>query len=520
MATTQTPIRPPIAPPDWSPAQNEAARKMTVVWVMTGGILLALLAFVGLVLRLTQATGVLPNQWFYALLTLHGAGMVAVVLMALAMTVWALLRSELPLRNWVSMTIYSLTLLAGVLVIVATIGGKFGTGWTFLYPLPEHPGPIPGWSTNWTYLYLIAVALVALSFAIWGVEILRAGIQRFGNPGRMFGLDIVTGRSKPGDPNTTSPTIVAAGVMAVEGIFTVIPGAIVVILMIINNADPSVHWRALFVKELIYFSGHMLVNFEIYLGAAIAYAVLPVYAKRPWPAGKTLIIAWWSLMVLIILPYWHHLYMDFVQPAGLSIMGQIGSYVSALPSIVVTIFGGVLIVYRSGIKWSPAPLFIFAGFAGWTIGGTGALIDSTPSLNEYLHNTLWVPGHFHTYMALGAVMFLLGGVYFATPLLTGRPLNERVGSIGQRFILVGGWIVVLTFFASGAMSIPRRYAHVPIPKFYEAATAGLVGACIAAVGVLLIAGDVLRVYLPSIKSILPPPPTPAPDEPAPVGEPI
>ncbi|MGH3415916.1 MAG: cbb3-type cytochrome c oxidase subunit I, partial [Actinocrinis sp.] len=421
------------------------------------------------------------------------------VLLALAMTVWALLRGELPLRNSVSMTIYALTVLAGLLVIIATIAGKFGTGWTFLYPLPSHPGPIPGWSTDWTYLYLIAVALVAVSFALWGFEILRAGIKRFGNPGRMFGLDIVTGRSKPGDPNTTNPTIVAAGVMAVEGIATVIPGALVIILMLISNADPAIHFQALFMKELIYFSGHMLVNFEIYLGAAIAYAVLPVYAKRPWPAAKTLIIAWWAIGVLIILPYWHHLYMDFAQPAGLGILGQIASYGSALPSIVVTIFGGVLIVYRSGIRWSPAPLFIFAGFAGWTIGGTGALIDSTPSLNEYLHNTLWVPGHFHTYMALGAVMFLLGGVYHATPLLTGRPLSERIGSIGARFILVGGWIVVLTFFASGAMSIPRRYAYVPIPKFTDAATAGLVGACIAAVGVLLIAGDVLRVYLPSIR---------------------
>jgi cytochrome c oxidase subunit 1 len=328
MATTQAPPRRTrIAPPAWSPEQNEAARRMTVVWVTTGGVLLALLALVGLVLRLTQSTGVIPDRWFYALLTLHGAGMVAVTLMALAMTVWALLRDQLPLRNSVSMTIYALTVLAGVLVIIATIGGKFGTGWTFLYPLPSHPGPVPGWGTNWTYLYLIAVALVALSFALWGFEILRAGVERFGNPGRMFGLDIVLGRSRPGDPNSTTPTIVAAGVMAVEGIFTVIPGALVIILMLINNADPSIHFRAFFIKELIYFSGHMLVNFEIYLGAAIAYAVLPVYAKRPWPAAKTLIIAWWSLMVLIILPYWHHLYMDFVQPAGLSILGQIGSLV-------------------------------------------------------------------------------------------------------------------------------------------------------------------------------------------------
>lgn len=506
-----TPTRPPIAPPAWSPEENEAARRMTVVWVVTGGVLLAVFALIGLLLRLTQSTGVISAHWFYALLTLHGAGMVAVTLMALAMTVWALLRGELPLRNSVSVIMYVLTLLAGVLVIVATLVGKFGTGWTFLYPLPEHPGPIAGWNVNWTYLYLIAVALLALAFALWGFEILRAGIKRFGNPGRMFGLDIVTRRSQPGGPNTTNPTIIAAGVMAVEGIATVIPGALVVILMVIGTADPAVKFPALVIKELIYFSGHMLVNFDIYLGAAIAYAVLPVYAKRAWPAAKTLVIAWWAVGLLIILPYWHHLYMDFAQPAGLDILGQVASYASAIPSVVVTIFGGVLIVYRSGIRWSPAPLFVFAGFAGWTIGGTGAMIDATPSLNEYLHNTLWVPAHFHTYMALGAVMFLLGGVYHATPLLTGRPLSERIGSIGAKFILAGGWIVVLTFFASGAMSIPRRYAYVPIPNFSDAATAGLVGACIAAVGVVLIAGDVLRVYLPSVRPAPPAAPLAAED---------
>ncbi|HET7173322.1 MAG TPA: cbb3-type cytochrome c oxidase subunit I [Nocardioidaceae bacterium] len=511
---TTIPITPQApAAPQWSTHANEANRRMTAIWVVTGGVLLAGLALLGLLLRLTQSTGVLPDRWFYAILTLHGAGMVAVTLMALAATVWYIVRDELPLSHRVNVTIYCLAVTAAVLVVIATLAGHFGTGWTFLYPLPSHPGPsaaMGGWNPAWSYLYEVAVALVALAFALWGAEILRAGVVRFGNPGRMFGLDLVSGHSKPGDPNTTTPSIIAAGVMAVNGVFTVIPGAVIVILMLINNANTSFTMPALFAKELIYFTGHMLVNFDIYLGAAIAYAVLPAYAKRPWQANRVLVLAWLSTMILIIFPYFHHLYMDFAQPTGLAIVGQVASYASALPSAVVTIFGGVLLVYRSGMKWTPAPLFLFAGFAGWTIGGVGALIDSTPSVNEYFHNTLWVPGHFHTYMALGAVMFLLGGVYHATPLIAGKPLSERIGSIGARFILTGGWIVVLTFFASGAMSIPRRYAHVSIPRFEAMATIGLVGACIAAIGVLMIAGDVLRVYLPGLSPQVPSPPVPAP----------
>jgi len=105
-----------------------------------------------------------------------------------------------------------------------------------------------------------------------------------------------------------------------------------------------------------------------------------------------------------------------------------------------------------------------------------------------------------------------GGLWEIRSNLPGRTARVlfciKDGSIGARFILVGGWIVVGTFFTSGALSIPRRYAYVPIPRFADAATVGLAGACIAGVGVVLIAGDLLRVYVPSMRSA--PPPTPAP----------
>lgn len=493
MAVTETPA---AEVPSADRAERE--RRMAVLWLLTGGTLLVVLALLGLLLRLIQAFGVLPDQWFYAILTLHGAGMVAVVLMSLAVLLRYLVRDQLPISHPVNVINYVLTVLAAVLVLAATLIGHFGTGWTFLYPLPSHPGPVPGWSPSWAYPFLVAVALLAVAFTLWGLEILRAGVARFGNPGRMFGLDILTGRAQPGDPGTTNPSIIAAGVMAVGGVMTVIPGAIVIVLMIIHNADPRFTINALVAKELIYFAGHMLVNFDIYLGAGIAYAVLPHYVNRPWKASRAVVSAWWATGVLIMLPYFHHLYMDFAQPAGLAILGNVASYASAIPTAVVTVFTGVLLIFRSGLRWQPAPLFIFAGFAGWIIGGTGALIDSTPAVNEYFHNTLWVPGHFHTYMALGAVMFLLGGVYHVTPVLTGRELSDRVGSVAARCILAGGWIVVLTFFASGAMSIPRRYAFVQVPLFRQMATVGLIGAIIVGIGILLILGDLFRVYLPGL----------------------
>ncbi len=505
------------------PYRSDGARRITAIWIATTGILFVVLAIFGLMMRWIQAGDILDARWYYAIVTLHGAGMIAVTLMGLASVLSWVIRDRIPMSTGIAVTTYVMTMTAIVLVLLSTLVGKFGPGWTFLYPLPSHPG-VPAadsWNPNWAYPYYIAIALVAVAFALWGFDVIRSGIKTFGNPGRMYGVDIVAGRTEPTDPRATNPSIVAAGIMAIEAILTAIPGAIIIILLIVHSADNSFSVEPLFAKNLIYFVGHMMANFAIYLGAGIMYAVIPKYAGRPWPAAKTTIVAWWVIIATIIFPYFHHLYMDFAQPTGLAMVGNIFSYASAVPSATVTIFGAVLIVFRSGIKWSPAPLLLYAGLIGWSVGGVGALIDSTPMVNFTMHNTMWVPAHFHTYMALGAVLFLLGGVYHYAEQLTGRVPNMRLGSIGSTLIMLGGWVVVLAFFISGALSIVRRYAYVDLPRYKGWAAVGLAGAAVAVIGLLIVAVDLLRVYLPGFAKGAggPGEPEPVRDDPAPVAEP-
>lgn len=470
-------------------------RVVTLVWFGTGALLLAILALVGVAMRFTQGFGVIPDRWFFALLTLHGDGMVAVSLMVIAAVYWYLMSSRLPVSPSVMWLVYGLTMIGVVLVLVATMVGTFGTGWYFLYPLPTHPGPIPGWSAHWTVPFLLGLALVVIAFAIWSLDFLRAGIAQFGSLGKLFGLDILSGRSKPGDPGTADPSIIAGAVMSISGLITALPGAVIVVLMLINAFAPTFNFSALLAKELIFFTGHMLVNIEIYLGAGIAYAVLPAYTGRQWKAARVVVLALLLTMLFIMLPFFHHLYEDFAQPTALDVVGNVGSYTSAVPVVVITVFGGLLLVYRSGMRWRPAPLLIIAAMAGWVIGGFGAVIDSTPAVNQYFHNTLWVPAHFHTYMALGVILFILGGVYHAVPRLTGRTLADQRGKLGATIILIGGWGVVLVFFLSGVLSVPRRYGHVAIPKFENLARAGFVFGLIAFVGILVILVDLWPAFM-------------------------
>lgn len=90
-----------------------------------------------------------------------------------------------------------------------------------------------------------------------------------------------------------------------------------------------------------------------------------------------------------------------------------------------------------------------------------AFIDGTITVNYVMHNTLWVPGHFHTYLLLGMVAMVFGFMYYL-----GKPDQKAADSLIDRAafwgFVIGSLGFTLTFLYSGKESVARRYAvHLP-----------------------------------------------------------
>jgi mono/diheme cytochrome c family protein len=94
----------------------------------------------------------------------------------------------------------------------------------------------------------------------------------------------------------------------------------------------------------------------------------------------------------VIIAYFHHMYMDFAEAQSVQYIGEIASYLAAIPVVVVTLYG-VLLVHRSGMRWTLGSMFLFAGMIGWVVGGFAPVLDATIPVNVDLHNTPWVPAH-------------------------------------------------------------------------------------------------------------------------------
>ncbi|MBI2941263.1 MAG: cbb3-type cytochrome c oxidase subunit I [Chloroflexi bacterium] len=451
----------------------------------TGFVVFLLMGLLGLLMRLDHGgILVLSADWFYRIMTLHGSGMVAASLLAAMGGLAAVLGQTLRLSTRWLATAFVVYFLGAGFVIIATLLGGFGGGWTALHQLP-----FKGFTWGlWAALaMLVGYLFVAVGFLIYCWLVLYTTVKRYGGLHRVLAWRYLVSGGRQGADSLPGPSEIAASVVAIVGTVAVLAGAAYLVPLFGEAAGLVGSLDALVAKNLLFLFGHTLVNLNIYLAAGLVYATLPLYTGREWKTTWPVTLALNLVLLLVLLPYFHHLYQDFVQALPLHILGQIGSYGVALPAFLVTIFGGLSMIYRSGFRWSVPSILMVAGLWGWTFGGLGALLDSTIGINQVMHNTLWVPAHFHTYYLLGALAFAWAYLYHLLGELSGAS-ESRLGSLAAWLYGIGGAGFILTFFVSGAASVPRRYAvHIPEWQVYAQASVPFVLVLMLGIGWLAVA---------------------------------
>jgi cytochrome c oxidase subunit I len=269
---------------------------------------------------------------------------------------------------------------------------------------------------------------------------------------------------------------VASAVVLIVNVLGLVAGASILAMTIVNVLWPAFAIDALIAKNLTFFFGHVFINAAIYMAVIAVYEILPLYTGRAWKTSR-LFLASWSLTALMVASvYPHHLLMDLSLPVWMRVMGQVVSYASGFPVLLVSALGGLALVYRSGIRWDVASALLFLSLFGWSAGVIPALLDGTIAVNGVMHNTQWVPGHFHFYLLLGLFSMVFGFMYF----VSGRAQRDNVWDRAAfAAYLAGGLGVVLSFLAAGSSGVPRRYAvHLDAWATFDL-IGGLAGALVA-----------------------------------------
>lgn len=429
-----------------------------VAYLGISGVVLLLMMLLGLALRLAQAEWVsIPPDLFYEIMTAHGVGMVGIAGLAGAAIMWHFLRGHVSLNQGILVANLVLFLTGVVMILAAIYVGGFGGGWTFLYPLPATSGGV--WEPGAAAVYLGGLLVIGVGFLLFYLDAGRAIIAEYGGLGAALGWPVLLDRRRARLPE---PTIVASAMVTIVNTLGLVSGAAVLAISLINLALPGFAIDPLMAKNMTYFFGHVFINATIYMTVIAVYEILPVYTGRPWKANKPFLWAWTASTVLVLIAFPHHLLMDFVMPRWALIVGQVASYAAGLPVLVVTAYGALTLVHRSGIRWDVAPSLLFLSMFGWAAGILPAIIDATITVNLVMHNTMWVPGHFHFYLLLGMAAMVFGFMYYLGRGQGRAAAESALDRLAFWLFALGGLGFVLVFLYSGKAGVPRRWAvHLP-----------------------------------------------------------
>jgi cytochrome c oxidase subunit I len=262
-------------------------------------------------------------------------------------------------------------------------------------------------------------------------------------------------------------------------------------------------------RTLFWYFGHPLVYFWLLPAYMAWYAIVPkIIGGKIFSDSLARLTFILFLLFSIPVGFHHQLLEPGIDPAWKFIQVVL-TFMVVIPSLMTAfnMFGTFEMYGRSkGAKglfgwlkflpWKDARFFApFVGMVFFVPAGAGGIINASHQVNQVIHNTIWVTGHFHLTVATTVVLTFFGISYWLIPHLTGRVMTKAMNKLAIIQTVV--WAIGMTFMsgsmhAAGLLGAPRRsafstYGNAPqalewIP--YQIAQA--VGGTILFIGIILI----------------------------------
>jgi cytochrome c oxidase subunit 1 len=425
-------------------------------------------------------------ELYYRSVTEHGTVMAYVLPTLVAMGFgYAIVELALAQRlvglKW-AWTGFILVAIGAVVATVPVSMGRASVLYTFYPPMIGSP------------FYYIGVVLVVVGSWIWVALMgINLRVWKRANPGKPVPLAMF---ANVAGAYLWAWTAVGA---ALEILFQILPVA----LGLKSTIDAGLA-RVLFSWTL-----HAIVYFWL-VPAYIAYYTLVPRAIGGRLYSDSMARVSFILFLVFAMPIGiHHLFADPQVGSGFKFVHAVFTGMVSVPTLltVFTICASVEIAGRlrggqgafgwlTALPWSnPMMLVIAFSFIMLGFGGAGGLINMSYQLNESIHNTQWVTGHFHLIFGGAIVIMYFAIAYELWPQLTERALGSvRLIRTQLWLWFIGMMVVTLPWHYAGLLGAPRRMAY------YDYHAPGIepqaVSVAISAFGgLILVISGVLFIYI-------------------------
>jgi cytochrome c oxidase subunit 1 len=420
---------------------------VAIVFFLIGGLM-------GLLVALTRmpAVHLLPPDLFYLALTAHGADILVVWIIFFEIAILYFVSSVLlqcrlatPKVAWVA---FALMLIGTALANYAILIGEATVMFTSYVPLKAHP---------FFYLGLILFAVGALigCFIFLGTLIIAKEEKTYEGS-----LNLVT----------------FGGLIAcIIAIFTIACGAVILIptlawsLDLIGDIDAELY-------RLIWWGfGHSSQQINVSAQIAVWYAIgALLFGAKPL-SEKVSRTAFLLYLFALQLGSAHHLLSDPATTfAWRAVNTSYAMYLAVLGSMIhaLTVPGAIEAAQRR--KGLTNGLFEWLRKAPWEnpiwsgmflslvlfgfLGGVTGVTMSVQQINMIIHNTIYVPGHFHGTVAVGTTLAFMALTYWLLPVLWRRELfAPKLAQYSTWLFGLGMGGLSIFHMAAGHLGVARRH---------------------------------------------------------------
>jgi cytochrome c oxidase subunit 1 len=434
-----------------------AAQALIKANAVAAVVFLAIGGLFGLSIALTRWPEVhlLPVDWFYLALTAHGLDVLLcwIIFFEVAVLYFAsaiLLNSRLaaPRIAWLA---FGLMIVGAVLTNITVLQGESSVMFTSYTPMKAAPN---------FYLGLIVFAVGALVAC-----------------GNFFGTLVIAREERTYEGSIPLVTF-GALTAAIIAVFTLASGAIILVptwlwsLGLISNIDPMMY------KLIWWAMGHSSQQINVSAHVSIWYAVAAILLGAKPLSEKASRLAFLLYILFLQLASAHHLLVEPGVGSEWKIFNtSYAMYLAVLGSMIhaLTVPGTIEAAQRrrgfnKGIfEWLRKAPWGNPAFSGTFLslvmfgflGGISGVVMGTEQINLIMHNTLYVPGHFHATVVAGTTLTFMAVTYLLLPLVFQREvIFPRIARWQPYVFAIGASGISLFMMGAGTLGVARRHWDV------------------------------------------------------------
>jgi cytochrome c oxidase subunit 1 len=433
--------------------------------------------------------GVMSNEIYLSLVTIHGTIMVFFVLTAALSGTFSnlLIPLQIGARDMASgllnMISYWLFFVSSVVMVCSLFveSGPANAGWTIYPPLSALPQAISGSGAGMT-LWLVSMAIFIAASLLGSLNYI---------------VTVINLRTKGMTMTRLPLTIWAFFITAIIGVisFPVLLSAALMLIMDrsfgtsfflsdIYIAGEVLHYQGgspVLFEHLFWFLGHPEVYIVLLPALGITSEVIATNSRKPIFGYRAMIMSIIAIAFLSTIVWGHHMFISGMNP----FLGSVFTFTTLLIAIpsAVKAFNYITTLWKGNLQLNPAMLFSIGLVSTFITGGLTGIILGDSTLDINVHDTYFVVAHFHLVMGISALYGMFAGIYHWFPKMFGRMLNKNLGYIHFWVTAVCAYGVFFPMHFIGMAGLPRRYyTNTNFPLFDDLQNVNVIITCFALVG--------------------------------------